>query len=342
MPWTSSKGQLSIPKTTNASHTSLKVSPTSVERPSTSHMTPEEVKDCFPEIPRSKSVGSFGTLTSRSTPRNVTPKSGGRHSSRSALPSTPSPTRENLTRVNRGKDRIKKVTPRKVKVKRSIQEIFRKREVRQSDGSISRTMSKRSSNTGSSFAQRFKDSTSFSKTNPPRSLDPTLEAQQNTTNEGDNHTEESNRNMALSALEAGSSSTAPSPPVQSLTETAKVINNIVDRVTCMEKSSPDRLIGVEIAEVCNTVYLCTLRLVLTTCFKQAVLRTLELYQKARQSADIAKKHARQAELSVTRASVEVNKLQRLCTPELDVKTLQAIKDLVRSAELDIPKTSKLS
>jgi hypothetical protein len=110
----------------------------------------------------------------------------------------------------------------------------------------------------------------------------------------------------------------------------------------MEKSSPDRLRGVEIAEVCNKVHLRTLRLVLTTCFKQAVLRTLELYQKARQSADIAKKHARQAELSVTRASVEVNKLQRLCTPELDVKTLQAIKDLVRSAELDIPKTSKLS
>jgi hypothetical protein len=243
--------------------------------------------------------------------------------------------------VNRGKDRIKKVTPRKVKVKRSIQEIFRKREVRQSDGSISRTMSKRSSNAGSSFAQRFKDSTSFSKTNPPRSLDPTLEAQQNITNEGDNHTEESNRNMALSALEAGSSSTAPSPPVQNLTETAKVINNIVDRVTCMEKSSPDRLKGVEIAEVCDKVYLCTLILVLTT-FEQAVLRTLELYQKARQSADIAKKHARQAELSVTRASVEVNKLQRLCTPELDIKTLQAIKDLVRSAELDIPKTSKLS
>jgi hypothetical protein len=69
-----------------------------------------------------------------------------------------------------------------------------------------------------------------------------------------------------------------------------------------------------------------------------VLCALELYQTARENADIAKRHARQAELSVKRASVEVNKLQRLCTPDLDAKTLQAIKDLVRSAELDIPKT----
>jgi hypothetical protein len=57
-----------------------------------------------------------------------------------------------------------------------------------------------------------------------------------------------------------------------------------------------------------------------------------------QNADLAKKHARDAELNVGRASVELNKLQELCTPDFDIETLQAIKNLVKSAEVDIPKT----
>jgi hypothetical protein len=264
MPWASPKPQPI--KTANTSHDNLNTAVVPSKRPNTSHLVPTEVRDYLSEVARSRSVGNFSPPADRIEPRNVAPKSGCRQPSRSALLSTPSPTHENSSRVSRGKDRVKKVTPRKVKVKRSIQEIFRKRDIKPDDSCVNRTVSKRSSNAGSTFAQRIKDSTAFSKNNPSRSLDPASEAQQNIASERGEPLE-GDRNMALSALEAGSSSTVPSPPVQGLTDTAKVINNIVDRVTSMEMSSPDRLRGVEIAEVCDKVCPLEFELALTRSLK---------------------------------------------------------------------------
>lgn len=154
--------------------------------------------------------------------------------------------------MNREEEKVTKRTPKKVKVKRSFQEIFRKREVKPNAKPVSQAVSKRSSIAGSTFAQRFKGSTSFSRANLSKSPEPVVDAQQSTSNKKESFEEAGDRNAALSALEAGSSDSTPDVSPPSLTETATVINKIVDQVTAMEKSSPDRLRGVEIAEVCGT------------------------------------------------------------------------------------------
>lgn len=260
MPWTSQKP--SSTSIENMGRNSLKVSVASTKRPNTSHLVPTEVRDYLSESARSKSVGNFSPPAEPTGLRDITPKNGGKRSSRSALLSTPSPTRENASRVSRGKDRIRKVTPRKVKVKRSIQEMFRKRDIKHNDGSVSRTVSKRSFNAGSTFAQRIKDSTAFSKTSPSKSLDPAMEAQHSTASERDGPSE-NDENMTLPTLEAGAFITEHPLPVQGLADTAKVINRIADRVTSMETSSPDRLRGVEIAEVRHEIFSLALERVLT-------------------------------------------------------------------------------
>jgi hypothetical protein len=43
------------------------------------------------------------------------------------------------------------------------------------------------------------------------------------------------------------------------------------------------------------------------------------------SAELARKHARDAELNAERAGVELQRLQKLCEPDFDDETLQAIK-----------------
>jgi hypothetical protein len=155
------------------------------------------------------------------------------------------------------KEKIKKSNPKKVKVKRSFQEIFRKLEVKRNEKPANLMLSKRASNAGSTFSQRFKDSTTFSKSNLYKSAELTSETHRDATSEkSELFGEEGSRNAALSALEAGSSSPARNSCPPSFNETATVINNIVDRVTSMEKSSPDRLRGVEIAEVCDAHGLC--------------------------------------------------------------------------------------
>jgi hypothetical protein len=72
-------------------------------------------------------------------------------------------------------------------------------------------------------------------------------------------------------------------------------------------------------------------LVLTVGIKQTLLNAVDAHKQARISAAKAKKHARDAELNAERAGVELERMQKLCEPDFDHETLQAIKNLMRCA-----------
>ncbi|KAJ4375555.1 hypothetical protein N0V86_007088 [Didymella sp. IMI 355093] len=79
----------------------------------------------------------------------------------------------------------------------------------------------------------------------------------------------------------------------------------------MRKDSPDWLRGLEIAE--------------------AVLHAAECSKKATLSAELARKHARDAELDAERAGIELQRLEKLCKPGFGDEMMQAIRQLIVAA-----------
>ncbi|KAL6708809.1 hypothetical protein ACN47E_002216 [Coniothyrium glycines] len=255
------------------------------------------------------SVGRASRMSSHRPYRRPTP------SSSPSLPDRHSDTGRSV------KSSSHSVEPNKLKIKRSIRGMFHKRNKKQNEANLTARNSRQSLSTGtrSSLAKRIRDSANLSKVHLPGMSESTPECKQHSTTSkyigveqvsapfGSN--EAANGEGTFSCLEA----TADTPPQQNQEkpryDTVTVVNKILDRVTGMQSDSPDRLRGLEIAE--------------------AVLHSVECFKEAKLSAELARKHARDAELNVERAGMEISHLERLCKASFDVETLAAVKELIK-------------
>lgn len=250
-------------------------------------------------------------------------------------------------------------TGKKVKIKRSFREIFHRRGTTKQPEkplTVIEPVPAFMTGTRSSLAKRIKESASLPKLHLPKMSEVKSEIDEGSepatkidhVSATDTPTIAANRQAALSSLQAMSSMptmpsmssmlSMPSMPTQEAApvtryDTNTVINKIISHVNAMPSSSPDRLRVLEIAEVCTTLHFRSImlnQLVLTVQIKQALVHTIQCHGQAKISAEKAKEHARNAELKVERASLELLRLQNLCAPDFDEETLQAIKELVKN------------
>lgn len=112
--------------------------------------------------------------------------------------------------------------------------------------------SKYSSVAGSTLTQHIRDSTNASKASIAKLPETKAEIEQSAAvlpvDDGTVN-KEKNRQETLSALESGLPDVSSQPTPVAHYDTATVIHQILDRVTLMGVDSPDRLRGLEIAEV---------------------------------------------------------------------------------------------
>lgn len=220
----------------------------------------------------------------------------------------------------------------KVKTKRSFRGIFSKRfenKVVEKPTEVSEPKWS-SGTTKSSLACRIRNSTNFSKVHLPKITDVKTPGPESKVDAATMTANDFDRQAALTSLKA----TSPTPAPANLShETATIISKIVERVNAMPEDSPDRLRGLDIAEVCKTLHLREVvhkELLLTAHVKQVVLKTIEHSKEAKISAVKARMHARDAELYAERASLGLERLLQLCEPGFDAETLKGIKHVVKS------------
>lgn len=145
----------------------------------------------------------------------------------------------------------------KIKAKRSFRNMFLRRDAKVTPQQAEEQDSKCSSVAESTPIQHIRDSTKVSVISPAKLPDTKAEIAQSVAvfpvDDGMVN-KEKNRQATLSALESGlpNISSQPTPVVHY--DTATVIHQILDRVTSMGVESPDRLRGLEIAEVCPTIF----------------------------------------------------------------------------------------
>jgi hypothetical protein len=63
---------------------------------------------------------------------------------------------------------------------------------------------------------------------------------------------------------------------------------------------------------------------------------MPLVAPSKRSAELARKHARDAELNVERVGIELQRLEKLCEPSFDDETMQAIRQLIVTAGVVAP------
>ncbi|KAF1946798.1 hypothetical protein EJ02DRAFT_418149 [Clathrospora elynae] len=232
--------------------------------------------------------------------------------------------------------KTKEATAKKVKIKRSFRNLFPRRDNnRPRTPEIAERVQGFMSGTRSSLAKRIRDSKSLSKVYLPRM--PESKSEKKLVNTA-------KQSPAAAALTTTDDrlTTSLSPkitasiPVQGalsvkMNDATTAITTIVDRVSTMSADSPDRLRGLEIAEVCRTLrirHMMLDELILTVRIKQVVLRSLECCREAKISTEQARMHARNAELNTERSILELRRLQQLCGNDLDAKTAREIKRMV--------------
>ncbi|KAJ8114072.1 hypothetical protein OPT61_g3951 [Boeremia exigua] len=204
-------------------------------------------------------------------------------------------------------------TTLKVRAKRSFRNIFNGRGPSAAPQPVKKPESKRSSVAGSALAQRIRQSTNFSKISLARPSESKSEIKRDVVSPDGVQARDTDdkRQTALYAQESSTAMVAQPPEPTLHYDTATVIHEILGRVTSMGEDSPDRLRGLEIAE--------------------AILHTFECSQASRVSAELARKYACDAELNADRAGVELKRLEKLCGPSFDDKTMQAIKQVIAAA-----------
>ncbi|KAJ4333550.1 hypothetical protein N0V95_009395 [Ascochyta clinopodiicola] len=207
----------------------------------------------------------------------------------------------------------------KIKAKRSFRDIFHRRNPKSTPQPANKTDSKRTSVVGSVVTQRTRNLTHFSKVSLAGPCDASSEVEQNIATSLSNGTAgiESKRQATPAAIDPNLPDNSPRPAPVAQYDTATVVHKILDHVTSMEVDCPDRLRGIEIAE--------------------AVLHAVECSQEAKMGAELASKHARDAEASAKRAGVELKRLVKLCEPGFDLEALQAINQLI--ADASVPELS---
>lgn len=224
----------------------------------------------------------------------------------------------------------------RLRAKRSFKNVFGRRDPKATPQPAKDQSSKRSSVASSALAQRIRNSTNFSKVSLTRPSTAKVETKEDAIASAESVevlSAERDRQAALSALESTTEAAPvdtfiqPAPPAQC--ETATVIHNILDRVTSMKKDSPDCLRGLEIAEVRLVVRALPIARVLSAnVYLQAVLHAVDCSKQAKLSAELARKHARDAELNAENAHIGLQRLEKLCKPDFDDdETMQAIRQL---------------
>lgn len=144
----------------------------------------------------------------------------------------------------------------KIRAKRSFRKIFHRQDSKSVPQPAEKHDSKRSSVTGSALAQRIKKSANLSKVSltRPSSNKPNVKHEPTILSEDSNAPDkETNNEAALYTSEADANTTSLPPVPVATYETATIVHKILDRVTSMATDSPDRLCGLEIAEVCLTI-----------------------------------------------------------------------------------------
>ncbi|KAF3036364.1 hypothetical protein E8E11_002900 [Didymella keratinophila] len=202
----------------------------------------------------------------------------------------------------------------RLRAKCSFKNVFGRRDPKATPQPVKDQNSKRSSVASSALAQRIRNPTNFSKVSLARPSTAEAEIKEDVVVCADSVevlSTEQDRQAALAALEPTTeivpdASAQPAPLAQC--ETAAVIHNILDCVTSMKKDSPDCLRGLEIAE--------------------AVLHAVDCSKQANLSAELARKHARDAELNAEHVGIELQRLERLCKPSFDNETMQAVRQLI--------------
>ena len=155
-------------------------------------------------------------------------------------------------------------TEKKVKPKRSLRDIFLKRDNKQSEKPQPILEHKRSfmTETRSTLAKHLRETKSLSKLQLSRAQEsksilrparqPSLAPAKP---DADATIRDANRQAALSSLEAASSSPAQHVANGAQFDTEKVVNKIINSVMMMPSEAPDRLGGLEVAEVCSYPFL---------------------------------------------------------------------------------------
>ncbi|KAH6643065.1 hypothetical protein C7974DRAFT_386722 [Boeremia exigua] len=207
-----------------------------------------------------------------------------------------------------------------MKKKRSLRSIFHRRDPGTTLPSTKKQGPERSFVTGSTLAQRIRNSTNFSKISLSRPTEVIPRTAQGIVSYT-NSTETVNRKDCRQATRSADPLVLPHGPKPSEQhETADLVHRILDNVTSMGEESPDRLRGLEIAE--------------------AILQAVECSKEAKLSAELAWKYARDADLKAQCAGTELERLQKLCQPSFDNETMQAIKQLITAAGVTrLPKSS---
>ncbi|KAJ4988826.1 hypothetical protein SVAN01_05633 [Stagonosporopsis vannaccii] len=202
----------------------------------------------------------------------------------------------------------------KMKAKRSFRNIFHRRDPKIMPQPDKKQGPKRASATGNALSQRIRDSTNFSKVSLAKEPGVVVQTSPGVTlssNSVEGEGAVCGRQITPSTAELTSAMLPHQPEPIARYDTATVVNRILDRVTSMRDHSSDRLRGLEIAE--------------------AILHTIECFKEAGLSAELAKKHARDAELNADRAGLELKRLAKLCEPVFDNETMQSIKQLIMAA-----------
>lgn len=344
IPWNSPKGSLSKAKNPTTSGGKADLSSIRSIHRNSRYMISKggTVGSHFPSTSRaarcrsaisSRSIKTGSTKSATTRPSGTTPELREPNvSSATKAPMQPRvDTQLSLQRVNskdshRNKHFDTNETNVKVKSKRSFREFFHIRDGRSTEKVPTPAENKRSSLafTGNTFAGRFRHSANLSKPDPVKASaaeelphpDSEVKARKN---DDDDH-------------KGTPSGVAGSAPPATCSDKGMIVYNILDSVSSLPSHSPDRLRGLEIAEVCTIIQVRSImlqELVLTIQIKQTLLNVVDAHKQARISAAKAKKHARHAELNAERATVELERMQKLCEPVFDHETVQAIKELVK-------------
>jgi hypothetical protein len=209
----------------------------------------------------------------------------------------------------------------KIKAKRSFRNLFHKRDDKATLKSPRDNSSKRSSitMTGSTIAKRIRNSANFSKTTLYKEAAPYHE-----------HTQAHERVPKVPtlmpqtpgdacALPPGVATPKVEAPSATNLESSHIIGNIIDRVRALPQDSPDRLRGLEIAEVCQTLHNhCQVMIEISLMFStKAMLNAIETVKAAKIAAELTKKYARDTELHMHTAHLQVNRLVKLVESDFD-------------------------
>ena len=344
IPWNSPRGSLSKAKSTTttrggksdssllrSAHRNSRYMATKTDSPDsrTSPASRPSRVDGSPVSVKSGSIRTSAVVSNATTPK--------RHESpAAAVRKSPTQSRSDISELSlKGKDKkdahgnknhYTDEKAARIKAKRSFRDFFHMRDGKRAVESEAPVESKRSSLTfgGSNLAKRFRHSANFSKPNS-NTASVTIAVSPRPEPEIETRAEDEDGHVHKSEDDAQ----IPSPATCS--DTGVIVNNIVNSVSELPSYSPDRLRGLEIAEVCKTIHIRSImleELVLTVRNKQALLNAADAYKQARISAAKAKKHARHAELNAERAGVELERMQTLFEPHFDHETMQAIRQLI--------------